>query len=92
MLCLFNLKNSNTIVFEGDDCDDDQDNDLINNVEDNCPLVANTGQEHVQRTYDVKGEYEEYQITINYLEHKVSFHMSKMNIYNIREKSRNPIV
>ncbi|KAK3740783.1 hypothetical protein QZH41_001242 [Actinostola sp. cb2023] len=38
----------------GDDCDDDQDNDGKTNLQDNCPLVANPGQEHVQRTYDVK--------------------------------------
>ncbi|XP_022792613.1 uncharacterized protein LOC111331710 [Stylophora pistillata] len=36
----------------GDACDDDQDNDNVGNHDDNCRLVSNAGQEHVNLNYD----------------------------------------
>ena len=43
--------------FVGDACDDDQDGDGVSNLNDNCRLVSNSGQEHVQLAYDAKGKY-----------------------------------
>ena len=39
----------------GDSCDDDQDNDGVANIRDNCPLVPNPGQEHEKLYYDAEG-------------------------------------
>ena len=39
----------------GDACDDDQDGDGISNIDDNCRLVSNPAQEHVNLAYDAKG-------------------------------------
>ena len=44
-------------IFVGDACDDDQDGDGISNFDDNCRLVNNTGQEHINLAYDAKGFY-----------------------------------
>lgn len=44
-------------IFVGDACDDDQDGDGISNLDDNCRLVSNPGQEHVNLAYDAKGVY-----------------------------------
>ena len=43
--------------FVGDACDGDQDSDGVSNLNDNCRLVSNSGQEHVQLAYDAKGKY-----------------------------------
>ena len=40
----------------GDACDDDQDNDGITNIRDNCPMISNPHQEHNKLSYDVKGK------------------------------------
>ena len=40
----------------GDPCDDDQDNDGVANIRDNCPLISNPGQEHTKLHYDVRGQ------------------------------------
>ena len=40
----------------GDACDDDQDNDGIINIRDNCPMISNPLQEHNKLSYDVKGK------------------------------------
>ena len=40
----------------GDACDDDQDNDGITNIWDNCPMISNPHQEHHKLSYDVKGK------------------------------------
>ena len=40
----------------GDACDDDQDNDGITNIWDNCPIISNPHQEHNKLSYDVKGK------------------------------------
>ena len=45
------------LLFVGDACDDDQDGDGISNLDDNCRLVSNPGQEHVNLAYDAKGFY-----------------------------------
>lgn len=42
-------------VLQGDACDDDQDNDGIPNIRDNCAMVSNPLQEHDKLSYDVKG-------------------------------------
>ena len=42
----------------GDVCDDDKDGDGLLNSNDNCEYVVNTGQEHVQLSYDVNGKCE----------------------------------
>lgn len=42
--------------FLGDACDDDQDGDNVSNNDDNCRLVSNAGQEHVNLNYDAKGK------------------------------------
>ena len=39
----------------GDACDDDQDGEGVPNIRDNCPLVSNAGQQHVNLHYDVTG-------------------------------------
>lgn len=39
----------------GDACDDDQDDDGIPNIRDNCPMINNPHQEHDKLSYDVKG-------------------------------------
>ena len=41
----------------GDACDDDQDGDGVSNIDDNCRLVNNSGQEHVNLAYDAKGKF-----------------------------------
>jgi len=43
------------IALQGDACDDDQDNDGIPNIRDNCAMVGNRLQEHDKLSYDVKG-------------------------------------
>ena len=43
-------------LFAGDACDDDQDGDGVSNLNDNCRLVNNSGQEHVKLAYDAKGK------------------------------------
>ena len=40
----------------GDACDDDQDNDGITNIRDNCPMISNPHQEHNKLSYNVKGK------------------------------------
>ena len=40
----------------GDACDDDQDGDGVSNLDDNCRLVSNSGQEHEKLAYDAKGK------------------------------------
>lgn len=40
----------------GDACDDDQDNDGVSNLDDNCRLVSNAGQEHEKLAYDAEGK------------------------------------
>ena len=44
------------IVFAGDACDDDQDGDGVSNLEDNCRLVSNSGQEFVELAFDAKSK------------------------------------
>lgn len=44
-------------LFVGDACDDDQDGDGVSNLDDNCRLVSNPGQEHANLAYDAKGFY-----------------------------------
>lgn len=44
------------IFLQGDACDDDQDNDGIPNIRDNCPMISNPNQEHHKLFYDVKGK------------------------------------
>lgn len=46
-------------VLQGDACDDDQDNDGIPNIRDNCAMISNPLQEHDQLFYDVKGMQQE---------------------------------
>lgn len=43
------------LQLQGDACDDDQDNDGIPNIRDNCPMISNPLQEHDKLSYDVKG-------------------------------------
>ncbi len=45
------------LLFVGDACDDDQDGDGVSNLDDNCRLVSNPGQEHANLAYDAKGFY-----------------------------------
>ena len=40
----------------GEACDDDQDNDGITNIRDNCPMISNPHQEHNKLSYDVEGK------------------------------------
>ena len=42
----------------GDPCDDDQDNDGVANIRDNCPLISNPGQNHTKLHYDIRGLYQ----------------------------------
>ena len=49
------MTKSRTIVFAGDACDDDQDGDGVSNLEDNCRLVSNSGQESVKLAFDAEG-------------------------------------
>ena len=42
----------------GDPCDDDQDNDGVSNIRDNCPLISNPGQNHTKLHYDIRGLYQ----------------------------------
>ena len=51
-------------LFAGDACDDDQDGDGVSNLNDNCRLVSNLGQEHVKLAYNAKGEKEIRQLVI----------------------------
>lgn len=44
------------IFLQGDACDDDQDNDGIPNIRDNCPMISNPNQEHHKLSYDDKGK------------------------------------
>ena len=44
-----------SIFVTGDACDEDQDADGVTNLDDNCRLVANPGQEHVHLAYDAMG-------------------------------------
>lgn len=53
----FQLRFKCVSVVVGDACDDDQDGDGVSNVDDNCRLVSNPGQEHVNLAYDAKGFY-----------------------------------
>ena len=41
------------ILFEGDVCDDDQDNDGLKSINDNCPLVINLDQDDSDGQYDL---------------------------------------
>lgn len=53
--CEYKLSSLNE--FLGDACDGDQDGDNVGNKDDNCRLVSNAGQEHVNLNYDAKGKY-----------------------------------
>jgi len=47
------------IALQGDACDDDQDNDGIPNIQDNCAMISNPLQEHGKLSYDAKGKQQE---------------------------------
>ena len=47
------------VALQGDACDDDQDNDGIPNIRDNCAMISNPLQEHDKLSYDAKGKQQE---------------------------------